>query len=237
MSPFDLQHHLILAQSLYYSARYDEAFEELRTTLLQNPNAWLGRGALSWVYEQKGDLSRSIAELKRAVDVEHSIAEPLAALGRAYALQGDRRAANDILKQLTERAGHTHVSRYALAVIHEGLGEDEQAIRELRTAYEEHSWSIDFLGVDPKMERIRSDPRVPRDSPPSRPSIGQRGDSLSVSGGLRTGCTAYSGGHPRRFFELRLNSVKKFARAQIENHVVSIARTSRTKTLKSLFAI
>jgi TolB-like protein/DNA-binding winged helix-turn-helix (wHTH) protein/Tfp pilus assembly protein PilF len=160
LSPFDLQHHLLLAQSLYYSRRYDEAFDELRTTLLQNPNTWLGHELLGWVYEQKNDLPRSVAEMKRAVDVEHNISEPLASLGRAYALQGDRKAAREILQQLNQRAAHAHVASYALAFLYAGLGEDEQTIAELRKAYQEHSWGVDFLVVDPKLDRVRSDPRV-----------------------------------------------------------------------------
>jgi TolB-like protein/DNA-binding winged helix-turn-helix (wHTH) protein/Tfp pilus assembly protein PilF len=160
LSPFDLQHHLILAQSLYYSRRYDEAMDELRTTLLQNPNAWWGHELLGWVYEQKGDIPRSAAELKRAVELEHNIAEPLASLGRADAIMGDRPAAVKILQQLQRLAAHSHVAPYALALVYAGLQQNQQTISEMRRAYEDHSWTVNFFGVDPKLEQVRADPRV-----------------------------------------------------------------------------
>jgi Tfp pilus assembly protein PilF len=157
LSPYDLQHHLGFAQSLYYSHRYDEAFDELRTTLLQNPNAWWGHELLGWVYEQKGDLPRSVGELRRAVELEPNIAEPLASLGRAYAMQGDRHAADKILQQLKARPW---VSSYAMAFLYAGMGQDEQAIAAIRKAYEGRSWLVTFLGLDPKLDRVRADPRV-----------------------------------------------------------------------------
>lgn len=160
LSPFDLQHHLSLSQSLYYSRRYDEALDELRATLLQNPGSWWGHELLGWVYEQKGDLPGAIREMKRAVELEHNIAEPLASLGHAYAMAGDRQSALRILDQLKQLRRHAYVSPYVFAFLYAGLGESQQAIAEVRKAYEERSWMVDFLGLDPKLDSIRSDPGV-----------------------------------------------------------------------------
>ncbi len=162
LSPFDLQHHLTLAQSLYYARRYDEASEELQAALRQNPGAWWGHELLGWVYEQKGDLRQSIAELKRSVELEGKIPEPLASLGRVYAIAGDREAALRIQRQLNETAKRSYVSPWAMAILDAGLGEDERAIAEIGSAYEKHSWLVNFLGVDPKLDRLRSDPRLER---------------------------------------------------------------------------
>jgi tetratricopeptide (TPR) repeat protein len=160
LSPLDPVDHVVFAQSLYYSRRYDEAADELRTTLLVDPKSWLGHELLGWVYEAKGDMKQSLAEIKRAADLEQIISEPLAALGRAYALQGDRRAAGEILQKLNQLAARQHVPPYNFALLYAGLGEDERAIAEIRKAYEERSWWITLLGLDPKLDRLRSDPRV-----------------------------------------------------------------------------
>ena len=157
LSPLDLQHHLALSQSLYYNHRYDEAYEELRTTLLQNPNAWWGHEILGWVYEQKGDLPRAVAEEKKAVELEPKIAEPLASLGRMYALSGDRAAALKIAGQLEEWKRRAYVSPYPPAILYEGLGDQRRALAEYQSAYEARSWLVDFAATDPKLDRIRGD--------------------------------------------------------------------------------
>ena len=43
--------------------------------------------------------------------------------------------------------------------MHVVLGENEQAIRELQRAYDEHSSSLHFIGIAPEFEPLRADKR------------------------------------------------------------------------------
>lgn len=160
LSPLDSGHHLLLAQSLYYARRFDEAIDELRATLAHTPNSWLGHDLLGWAYEQKGDLKRAIEEFQRASDIEHVIPEPLASLGRVYALQGDRAAALRILEQLNRLAQSKRVTPYQFAVLYAALGDGDRAATEVEKAYDDRSWYLTFLGLDPKLDGIRNNRRI-----------------------------------------------------------------------------
>jgi tetratricopeptide (TPR) repeat protein len=114
---------------------------------------------LGWCYEAKGDLTGAIAEFQKARAIEPVIADPLASLGRAYALQKRYPEARKVIDQLKELSIRNHVPPYNLAWIYAALGEKDQALAMLDKAYDERSWYIVLLAVDPKFENLRSDPR------------------------------------------------------------------------------
>ena len=160
LSPFDPNDQVVLAQSLYYCHHYDEAEQVLRTMVAANPNVWLAHELLGWVYAEKNDIPRSVVAIQKAVAAEPNIAEPLAALGWAYVVEGDRKMASAVLAQLKQRAARGHVPPYDLALIYAASGDREQAVKQLQNAYDERSWFVTFLGLDPKLDSVRSDPRV-----------------------------------------------------------------------------
>jgi len=47
----------------------------------------------------------------------------------------------------------------ALGLIHAALGNEDQAFIWLEKALEEHSEDLHYLGVDPRFDSLRSDPR------------------------------------------------------------------------------
>jgi len=46
-----------------------------------------------------------------------------------------------------------------LALVYAGLGEKDQAFAWLEKAYEEHSFQMQYLKVEPRWDNLRSDPR------------------------------------------------------------------------------
>jgi TolB-like protein/DNA-binding winged helix-turn-helix (wHTH) protein/Tfp pilus assembly protein PilF len=160
LSPLDLNNQVVLVQNLYYCRRYEEAFQELRAIMAQSPNTWIGHEFLGWVLEASGDLPAAIEELKKAVLLEPNIAEPLASLGRTLAMNGNQPGARQVLAQLEEMSANGHVPPYDLALIYIALNDRERAIRQLQKAYDERSWFLTFLGIDPRFDVVRSDRRV-----------------------------------------------------------------------------
>ena len=51
------------------------------------------------------------------------------------------------------------VPAYDFAIIHTALGENEQALAWLQRAYNEHDWALVVLGVEPRLDPLRSDSR------------------------------------------------------------------------------
>jgi hypothetical protein len=53
----------------------------------------------------------------------------------------------------------TQVSKCTLATVYVALGEKDKAIAALYQAFDEHSFLLGFLKVDPTLDPLRSDPR------------------------------------------------------------------------------
>jgi serine/threonine protein kinase/tetratricopeptide (TPR) repeat protein len=160
VDPLSAEVNMILGQTLYYVHHYDQAIDQLRNTIEMDPNLWVSHDLLGWCYEVKGKLPEAIAEYQRAQQiVGGAIAEPLASLGRAYALQGKKREAQKAIADLREFSNRNHVTSYYFAMIYAGLGDKDQAIAALDKAYDQRSWYVVLLAVDPKVDNLRSDPR------------------------------------------------------------------------------
>ena len=87
------------------------------------------------------------------------MAEVLAALGRGLALSGRKTEALKILREMQERSKKEFVPSYSLATIYLGLGMKEEAVQHILKSYEEGSFYMIHLKVDPLLDSIRSDRR------------------------------------------------------------------------------
>ncbi|HEX3420532.1 MAG TPA: hypothetical protein VHT01_04840, partial [Candidatus Udaeobacter sp.] len=75
-----------------------------------------------------------------------------------YGKMNRREEAREILKAACEsRGGYTPGD--AIAHVHVVLQENEDAMRELERAYDEHSSSLHFIGIAPEFASLRSDER------------------------------------------------------------------------------
>ena len=78
-------------------------------------------------------------------------------LAYAFAKAGKRDEAEKIRKQL--ESTKLYVSPAELATVYVGLGEKEQALSLLERAYAQHDLQLQYLGVDPHFDSLRSEPR------------------------------------------------------------------------------
>jgi TolB-like protein/DNA-binding winged helix-turn-helix (wHTH) protein/Tfp pilus assembly protein PilF len=159
LDPFSLIINSGWGRRLYLTRRYDEAIRQCQRALELDPNFAATRWCLGDALRQEGQLPQAIRELQKAVDL--SDGSPMMAGSLAYALgvSGRRSEAQAVITTLVHPSKSEHVDPYAVAVAYVGLGEKEKAFKWLEAAYEERdSWLI-FLGVDPRLDRLRSDPR------------------------------------------------------------------------------
>jgi tetratricopeptide (TPR) repeat protein len=157
LDPISLIINSGLGLRFYNARRYDQAIEQLQKTLEMDPNFFHARFHLGQVYVQKGMYAEAIAELNKAVELSKDHA--LAALGYAYATAGQRGEARRVLAELQELSKRRYVSTVDVAVIHAGLGEKDQAFAWLEKAYQERAGKLVFVGIEPKFDSLRSDPR------------------------------------------------------------------------------
>lgn len=143
----------------HLARRYDEAVELQKKALDLEPNFAVAHFGLATTYEQKGMYDRAIEEFKEAVRLSPNDLDNLAGLGHAYAVSGKRAEALQVLGELQARSKLRFVSAFHFAVIYAGLGDKDQALEWLEKAYEEHSWWMPHLKVEPRMDSLRADPR------------------------------------------------------------------------------
>jgi hypothetical protein len=98
--------------------------------------------------------------MRKAVELSTGPDLILASLGHSYAVSGKRAQALDILDQMKEKAKREHVSAFFVGLIYTGLGDKDKAFELLEAAYQEKDAGLIHLKVDPRLDRLRSDPRL-----------------------------------------------------------------------------
>jgi TolB-like protein/DNA-binding winged helix-turn-helix (wHTH) protein/Tfp pilus assembly protein PilF len=143
----------------YYAHQYDQAIAHARKTSEMDPQCvfeylWIGR-----CLAQKDMSEEAIVELNKAINIPG--ARPLVALeqGYAYAVSGNKAAARTILSYFKERVESEHIDPTYIAYVYAGLGEDAQALAWLERGCDDRSSEIPGLKIEPKLERLRSNPR------------------------------------------------------------------------------
>jgi TolB-like protein/Tfp pilus assembly protein PilF/predicted Ser/Thr protein kinase len=137
----------------WYMGRYDEAIEEARKSLELNPDYDIGFFILGAAYAEKGMYEEAIAIHQKlaAVDPEWRYA-----LGRTYALAGQRDKALKILAELKKEEA-TPFGAWGLAILYTALGEKDEAFRWLNYEHP-HAW-FPAVRVDPEFKPLWDDPR------------------------------------------------------------------------------
>jgi tetratricopeptide (TPR) repeat protein len=160
LDPLSLAANMNLGWQYHWARQYDLAVEQLRKTLEMEPNFEQGRWGLGLAYEGKGLFEEAAKEFQKAVALSGGNPVYLASLGHAYAIGGRKADAMRILDELEERSKLSYVPPYWMATLCTGLGEKDKAFRWLDKAHEERSGGLSWLGVDPRLDSLRSDARL-----------------------------------------------------------------------------
>jgi hypothetical protein len=83
----------------------------------------------------------------------------IAYLGFAYARNGQKDKAMETLNELDQLATHRFVTPFCQALVYLGLREDNKAIDWLEKAYQERSFWLAWLKVEPMYDPLRSNLR------------------------------------------------------------------------------
>jgi TolB-like protein/DNA-binding winged helix-turn-helix (wHTH) protein/Tfp pilus assembly protein PilF len=159
LDPLSISINFSVGWRFYMARQYDLAIEQLRTTLEMDPNYDVPYLILGQAYEQKADYASAIAQLRKGAEITHYTPRLTAALAHAYALAGDKAAAERLLEQMQTVARKQYVSPYYFALIYEGLKRNDDALNCLEKAYDDHSNGMVFLKVEPQLDSLRASPR------------------------------------------------------------------------------
>jgi TolB-like protein/Tfp pilus assembly protein PilF len=159
LDPLSLLARANLGIMYYRARRYDDAVQQLRQTLSLDPNYMLAHFDLGLVFAAKGAHDEAISALQRATTLAPDFDGAIALLGAAYAKAGRIAKARAIGGRLQRLSAKRYVSGFVRGLYVLSLGKQEEALAELERAYEERSWLVTLLKVDPAFDPLRSSPR------------------------------------------------------------------------------
>lgn len=163
LDPLSLVITTNIAYVLFFARRYDEAMAQARRALDLDPYFAPARWLLALSLEQQGEPDSAIQELEAAIQASQG-SSPflLATSGHALARAGRVSEARHVLDELRGWSEEHYVSPYGLALIHLALGDRQQALEHLGVAFEERSYWLSHLAVDPRVDQLRGDPAFER---------------------------------------------------------------------------
>jgi TolB-like protein len=148
-----------VARLFYFSRNYDQSLQEYLSALDMDPSFGPTHLWLADVYQQKAMFEQALSELKEGLRLSGESAFAVARLGHGYATAGKRDEARAVLAHLDTLSKQKYVSPYDMAIVHVGLGENNQAFQWLKKALEERSVWMGYLKVEPQFDLLRSDSR------------------------------------------------------------------------------
>jgi TolB-like protein/DNA-binding winged helix-turn-helix (wHTH) protein/Tfp pilus assembly protein PilF len=159
LDPLSLVISCNLGWAYHLARNYDLALQELQRTRDLDPNFYWSHLALGRVYVEKKMYAEAVSAFERAAELAGDNPMVLSEQGHAYAVAGRRPDANRILAKLARLSQQRYVSGYDRALVYVGLEQKETAMDWLERAYQEHNRSLQFSGVEPRLDSLRAHPR------------------------------------------------------------------------------
>jgi len=159
LDPLSLIANAVVGWFHYFARRYDDAIHQLTKTLEQEPDFARAHVFLGRALRQMAKFNDAIAAFQKGCDLSGGSPGHLAELGHAYGVAGCAEKARAVCEQLMALAGQQYISPYDIAVIRLGLGEFDLAFEWFEKAYQERSFYLVLIQIEPIFDPVRHDPR------------------------------------------------------------------------------
>jgi tetratricopeptide (TPR) repeat protein len=138
----------------YFARDFESAVRRFRKALELDEHFIPAQGWLGMALGQQRRYAEAVDCFARALEVE---AAPIlrAMLAHTHAIAGNRDTAERLLAELVAEAQNRYISPYDIAIVHAGLGDTDEALRQLRAAVEDRSAWLVFVNVDPRLDGVR----------------------------------------------------------------------------------
>lgn len=146
----------------YWQREYNAAIEAGRRAVELHPYLQVGRALYAQALEFVGRADDALEQYRTALAMSPELTWMRAQEATCLAKQGRRDEARAALAHLDELRRSEYVDACSMAGLCDALGQRDRAFQELARASVENSASLYSLGVDPKMDTFRDDPRFRR---------------------------------------------------------------------------
>ena len=139
---------------------WDGARRQARATLDLAPDYWWAQCFAGQTLASSGQLDEAVAVFERGVASSNGVAMMIGLLGNALAKAGRGDEARQQLDTLRDRASSEYVPPLALALLHAGLDQRDEAFASLERVLDVHDATLAyFLSLCPTLDDLRPDPR------------------------------------------------------------------------------
>ena len=147
------------ARVLFYRREFEAAIEQCDRTIERDPSFGPAYWMLGLIQEQVGNPDEATAAFQRGIQLVPDSVSLWGALGRLYAVCGNDADATRISRQIEAAPREGYISPFEPAMIHFALGDLDRGFDWLLKAKEELCLELIWLNVDPRFDKLRSDPR------------------------------------------------------------------------------
>ncbi len=158
LNPLSLRFEIHIGFPYYCAHQFDAAIDQMIKFLEAHPHSAEARSNVTLGYIGAGKYNEALAECEKVKSLDTS-PEFLVSMGVAYAMMGNRKAAEQRLADLQALAKKRYVSPASLGLIYAAMGEKDKAFEWLEKGYEDHSWWMLFMKIDSRFDKLRADPR------------------------------------------------------------------------------
>ncbi|HQR68509.1 MAG TPA: protein kinase, partial [Thermoanaerobaculia bacterium] len=159
LDPVDLANNAHQGWYYLWTRQSDRALEPLQKTIEMDPTFVVAQWYLGMAHEQRGAFGDAVAQFQSCVRLTGRRPSMVALLGHAYAAADRKGEAEAILRELGAVSKEKYVAPYPVAAIHAALGRKDDAFAWLEKAYAGRDSWMAYLGIDPRLDGLRSDPR------------------------------------------------------------------------------
>ena len=159
LDPLLASHHALSSQIAFIARDYASALRFAKQSITIDPEFWIGHMQLGQAYEQLGDPKGALDALNNATRLSGGNSKPISLRGYIFARTGRVQEACEVLDILHAVVPGRYVPGYALALIHAGLSQHDQAFDWLGRAFAMRDVHLAFLPGDVKWDPLRQDPR------------------------------------------------------------------------------
>lgn len=147
-----------IAGFIFYLDRQEEkAIKEYSKIITKTPLFPLAHFYLGMSQINLSMYEEAIENFQKALELSGGNLRMKSWLAYSYAIIGKKEEAADIMEELKGLSLSRYIDPSYIALIYIGLGEKNQALEWLEKGYEERSFLLVWLGVDPVFDNLRSD--------------------------------------------------------------------------------
>ena len=159
LDPLYAMHPALSAQIAFAARDYAAAVEFATQATVVDPDFWIGHFQLAQVHVQLRNTDLALDALSHAGKLSGGNTKVIALRSYLFSQTGQMKEARQGLQTLEVISRERYVPAYAMALIHAGLEQPNEALDNLERAYEQRDVHLVFLSIDPKWDFLRSNTR------------------------------------------------------------------------------